>query len=63
LLRAGQFADVTVFDPEAVIDRSTYLEPFHFSSGVIHVVVNGRVVLNDSRTTDARPGRALRRAR
>ncbi|HEY2155231.1 MAG TPA: amidohydrolase family protein, partial [Isosphaeraceae bacterium] len=41
LLRPGQYADVTVFDPETVIDRSTYLEPFHYSEGIRHVVVNG----------------------
>jgi N-acyl-D-amino-acid deacylase len=62
LLRGGQFADVTVFDPEAVVDRSTYLEPFQYSTGVVHVVVNGRLILDDGRPTDARPGRSLRRA-
>jgi N-acyl-D-aspartate/D-glutamate deacylase len=63
LLRAGMFADVTVFDPAAVADRSSYLEPFHYSVGIIHVVVNGQLVLDDGRPTEARPGRALRRAR
>ena len=63
LLRSGLFADVTVFDPEAVVDRSTYLEPFQYSAGVVHVVVNGQLVLDDGRPTDARPGRSLRRAR
>jgi N-acyl-D-aspartate/D-glutamate deacylase len=53
---------VTVFGPEAVVDRSTYLEPFQYSAGVVHVVVNGRLVLDDGRLTDARPGRSLRRA-
>ena len=32
LLRPGQFADVTIFDPDTVIDRSTYLEPFQYST-------------------------------
>jgi N-acyl-D-aspartate/D-glutamate deacylase len=62
LLRSGLFADVTVFDPEAVADRSTYLEPFQFSVGIVHVIVNGQVVLDNGRATEARPGRALRRA-
>lgn len=61
LLRPGNFADVTVFDPKAVIDRSTYLEPFQYSAGIVHVVVNGQLVLDDGRQTDKRPGRALRR--
>jgi len=62
-LRAGLFADVSVFDPESVIDRATYLEPFRYSAGIIHVVVNGQLVLEDGRATSARPGRALGRTR
>src|SRR3569832_2217910 len=31
LLRPGQFADVTVFDPDQVVDRATYLDPFQFN--------------------------------
>jgi N-acyl-D-aspartate/D-glutamate deacylase len=60
LLRAGQFADVTVFDPDRIIDHSTYLDPFKYSEGVEYVVVNGQVVLDRSESTDSRPGRALR---
>ncbi len=60
LLRAGQFADVVVFDPETVIDRSTYLEPFRYSEGIECVLVNGRSVLEHGKSTGERPGRALR---
>ena len=63
LLRPGQFADVTVFDPERVIDRSTFLEPFAYSEGIVHVLVNGRVALDGGRPTGVRPGRALRHGR
>ena len=42
--------------------EQSYLEPFQYSAGVVHVVVNGRLVLDDGRPTDARPGRSLRRA-
>ena len=61
LLRPGQFADVTVFDPDRVIDRATYLEPFRYPEGIAYVVVNGRVVLDEGRPTGERPGRVLRR--
>jgi N-acyl-D-aspartate/D-glutamate deacylase len=61
LLRPGQFADITIFDPATVIDRSTYLEPFQYSQGIITVLVNGQTVLEKSAPTGARPGRALRR--
>jgi N-acyl-D-aspartate/D-glutamate deacylase len=63
LLRPGQFADVTAFDPETVIDRATYLDPFRYNDGVAYVVVNGRLVLDRGEHTGARPGRALRRPR
>jgi N-acyl-D-aspartate/D-glutamate deacylase len=61
LLRPGCFADITVFDPKAVTDRSTYLDPFQYSTGVPFVIINGQVVLVRGEHTHARPGRALRR--
>ena len=60
LLRAGQYADVTVFDPVRVIDHSTYTEPFQYSEGIEYVIVNGRVVLDQGKHTGVRSGRALR---
>jgi N-acyl-D-aspartate/D-glutamate deacylase len=59
-LAAGMFADVTVFDPEKVLDRSTYTEPFQYPVGIEHVIVNGQVVLDGGKPTGAKPGRALR---
>lgn len=61
LLREGMKADVVVFDPERVQDRSTYEDPHHFSEGVAHVIVNGTPVLRDGKMTGALPGRVLRR--
>jgi N-acyl-D-aspartate/D-glutamate deacylase len=60
LLRSGNWADVTLFDPERVIDRATYEEPFRYSEGIEYVIVNGKVVLERGKHTGARPGRALR---
>jgi N-acyl-D-aspartate/D-glutamate deacylase len=60
LLRAGTVADVTVFDPERVIDKSTYNEPFQYSEGIEYVIVNGKLVLERGKHTGAKPGRALR---
>jgi N-acyl-D-aspartate/D-glutamate deacylase len=61
LLRAGQFADVTLFDAGKVIDLATYSRPFQYSEGIEYVIVNGVVVLERGKHTGARPGRALRR--
>jgi N-acyl-D-aspartate/D-glutamate deacylase len=63
LLRPGNYADLTLFDPERVIDRSTYTDPFRYSEGIEYVIVNGQVVLDRGRHTGARPGQALRRNR
>src|SRR5205085_1103052 len=63
LLRPGQFADVTVFDAERVLDRATYTEPFQYSEGIEYVIVNGKLVLERGKHTGERPGRALRHGR
>jgi N-acyl-D-aspartate/D-glutamate deacylase len=60
LLRPGNFADVTVFDPERIADRATFTEPFQYPEGVEYVVVNGKIVLDKGTHTHERPGRALR---
>lgn len=60
VLRAGAFADIVVFDPDRIRDRSTYEDPFQYATGVDYVVVNGRVVLDRGEPTSERPGRALR---
>jgi N-acyl-D-aspartate/D-glutamate deacylase len=62
LLRAGNFADATIFDPEAIVDKSTYTVPFQYSEGIEYVIVNGKLVLDRGRHTEALPGRALRHA-
>jgi len=61
LLRPGNFADITIFDAERVIDRSTYTDPFQYSEGIEYVIVNGEVVLDRGKHTGKRPGRVLKR--
>ena len=63
LLRPGDFADVTIFDPATVIDKSTYTAPFAYNDGIEFVIVNGQVVLDRGKHTDAMPGRALRKGK
>jgi N-acyl-D-amino-acid deacylase len=61
LLRAGFAADVVVFDPAAIADRSTYDDGKALATGVTDVVVNGEFVLRDGGRTRALPGRGLKR--
>lgn len=57
----GQFADVVVFDPAQVRDRSTYAQPTLLASGMSYVVVNGKVAIDTGASTGVLAGRALRR--
>lgn len=59
-IRVGADADVTVFDPETVIDRSTYEDATIPAAGIPYVIVGGEVVVDGGQVTAARPGRAVR---
>jgi N-acyl-D-amino-acid deacylase len=61
LLRPGFAADIAVFDPATVMDRSTYAAGRSLAEGVDHVLVNGMIVLENGEPMGATPGRALRR--
>ena len=62
-VRPGFKADLVLFDPDRVIDRSTFQEPQLISEGVKRVFVNGEEVWTDGKATGNRPGRALRNTR
>ena len=59
-LEPGSFADVVIFDPQKIQDHSSYDNPHQYSTGVVHVWVNGQQVLEDGEHTGATPGRVLR---
>jgi N-acyl-D-aspartate/D-glutamate deacylase len=60
-IRVGADADITVFDPNRVIDKATFEEPLQYSEGIQFVLVNGVLVVNDGRLVDGVfPGRGAR---
>nr|MDJ0905760.1 amidohydrolase family protein [Woeseiaceae bacterium] len=59
-LREGFFADVVVFDPDTIQDHATFVEPHQYSTGMVHVFVNGERVIKDGEHTGATPGRVVR---
>jgi N-acyl-D-amino-acid deacylase len=61
MLRTGSYADITVFDADAVADRATFEMPMTPAAGIEYVFVNGRPVWRDGQPSGERPGRALRR--
>lgn len=60
-LRKDWFADVVVFDAETITDRASYLVPHQFSTGVDHVLVNGKQIISEGQPVkDVLPRRALK---
>lgn len=59
LLKPDFFADVVVFDPAKIQDHATYAQPHQYSTGVRHVLVNGKAALTDGEHTGAKSGRAV----
>ena len=60
-LGVGTRADVAIFDPDTFTDRATTFEPNQLASGMVHVVVNGKITLRDGELTGERGGEVLRR--
>jgi N-acyl-D-aspartate/D-glutamate deacylase len=60
-IQVGADADLTVFDPQRIADRSTYEQAAQPSTGIAHVLVNGVAVVRDGRLVDGvTPGRPVR---
>jgi N-acyl-D-amino-acid deacylase len=62
VLRAGAYADVTLFDAATIAEGATFQRPIAPAPGVEAVLVNGAPVWRQGRPTGARPGRVLSRA-
>ena len=60
-MQKGMVADITIFDPETVRDNSTYAKGALPSTGIIHVVVNGVIVMKDQEPLKGvNPGQPIR---
>jgi len=59
-LKTGHYADVVVFDPKTIQDHATFDKPHQYSTGMVHVFVNGVQVLKAGEHTGATPGRFVR---
>jgi N-acyl-D-aspartate/D-glutamate deacylase len=59
LIKEGQWADVTIFDLDALQDRATYDEPMLFPKGIDYVLVNGVVTIDHEKHTGAKAGKVL----
>jgi N-acyl-D-amino-acid deacylase len=59
-LKVGNYADIAIFDPTKIQDHATFDQPKIYATGMVHVFVNGKLVLENGTHTQARPGRVIR---
>jgi dihydroorotase/N-acyl-D-amino-acid deacylase len=62
VVRPGAYADIVVFDPAQIADRSTFDVPHQYPAGIEFVLVNGALAVDGERFADIRSGRVLRRS-
>ena len=62
LLREEMFADITIFNPETVLDRATFENPNQYPTGIEYVLVNGQISVDKGQRTQALAGRVIRGA-
>jgi N-acyl-D-amino-acid deacylase len=60
ILKPGMHADITIFDPDKVIDKATYQDPIQFPEGIEYVIVNGTVTVENGVHTGKRAGKVLK---
>src|ERR1700676_1009175 len=60
-LKVGADADISVFDPNRVIDKATFENPKQYSEGFRYVMVEGTLVVRDGKLQDGvAPGHGIR---
>jgi N-acyl-D-amino-acid deacylase len=58
-IKNGFVADLVIFDPKTVADRSTFDSPYELAEGIKEVFVAGEAVYRDGQTLSAKPGKVL----
>lgn len=61
LLKTGYYADITIFNPDEIVDKGTFTDPIQYPEGICHVVVNGQFAVRNGVHTGNQAGRVLRR--
>lgn len=58
-LAVNMIADVTIFDPEVVIDKATYEDPHQYAVGIDNVLLKGKVIIDEGEHTGQMVGNIL----
>lgn len=60
IVKEGVWADITIFNPDVIIDTASYDDPHNYPIGIEYVLVNGMVVIERGKNTGIRVGKVLR---
>ncbi len=59
LIKKGMFADICIFDNDKMIDRATFENPHQYSEGVVYLLVNGKLVIENGEHAGVKPGKVI----
>jgi N-acyl-D-aspartate/D-glutamate deacylase len=60
IIAGGAYADLAIFDPETIQDTATFESPAQYPNGISHVIVNGKIAVENGRHTGTAAGKVLR---
>lgn len=61
ILKEGNYADITIFNPESLEDRATVQNPYQYAQGIEHLIINGELVLKDAVYREKNAGMIIRK--
>ena len=57
----GNYADLVLFNSDTIIDQANFEKPTEQADGIELVMVNGRTIWENNKSTGSRPGKVIRR--
>ena len=60
MIKKGFAADLVIFDPKTISDKSTFTDPHHYSEGIVFLFVNGEHVIENGEYNGTLAGKTLR---
>ncbi|HHZ01311.1 MAG TPA: D-aminoacylase [Tissierellia bacterium] len=61
LIKEGMDADIVIFNPDKIIDKSDFMDPFRKPEGIDYVIVNGKITIEKGQFTGELAGKVIRR--
>ncbi|WP_075351917.1 N-acyl-D-amino-acid deacylase family protein [Algoriphagus marinus] len=61
LIKVENIADITIFDPETIIDKSTFTDPHQYPEGIEYVIINGKIAIDKGKYLAVPAGKVIRK--